>query len=371
MQQAENPRDNFGTPNESRGQQVPTIIKRGERWQARVRRRGYPPQSDTFRTRAAAERWARDVEAKMDAGSFEATSTEARRLTLAEALERYATTVTPKKRGRVRELQRVDFWKAHKLASRPLAAIKPTDVAEHRDQRTAAGLGANSVRLELALLSHVFTVARKDWGMAGLVNPVKETTKPRLVGTERDRRLQPGEEARLLRACRAVGPAWLVHVVVLAIETAMRRGEMARLTADRIRGPIADLGLTKNGARRRAPLSPRALVALRRIRRVLGDRMAMPAASTITHAFTAAAKAAGLQDLHFHDLRHEATSRLFELGLNIAEVAAITGHKTWSQLARYTHPKAEDLAAKLAKKSPPGREALAGRRAARPGDSGP
>ncbi len=330
---------------------MPTIIKRGDRWQARVRRQGYPPQSDTFRTKAAAERWAREVEAKMDAGGFQAVTVEARRMTLGEALTRYATEVTPRKRGSTRELQRVEAWRAHQLAARPLANIKPDDLAAHIRDREAEGCGPNTIRLELALLSHVFTVARKRWGMAGLANPVKDTDKPSTAGTARARRLKPGEEARLLQACEA-GPAWLSPLVLLAIETAMRRGELASLTDDMIEGPIAHLPKTKNGDARDVPLSPAAQDAIEAIRKAQGGRLAMPAAVTMTHAFIDATKAAGLADLHFHDLRREATSRLFERGLGIQEVAAITGHRTWAMLAVYTKPRAEDLAAKLAKKSP-------------------
>lgn len=332
---------------------MPTIIKRGDRWQARVRRRGYPPQSDTFRTKAAAERWARDVEAKMDAGGFEVVTIEARRLTLGDALDRYGREVTPRKRGGTRELQRVEAWRARPLAARLLASIKPDDLGAHIRDREAEGCGPNTIRLELALLSHVFTVARKRWGMAGLLNPVKDTDKPSTAGTARTRRLKPGEEAKLLQACEA-GPAWLAPLVTLAIETAMRRGELAGLTDDAIAGAIAHLPKTKNGDARDVPLSPAAQAAIEAIRKAQGGRLVMPAAITITHAFIDATKAAGLADLHFHDLRREATSRLFEHGLGIQEVAAITGHRTWAMLAVYTRPRVEDLARKLAEKSPPG-----------------
>lgn len=340
------------TENE-RGATVPTIIKRGDRWQARVRRQGYPPQSDTFRTKAAAERWARDVEAKMDAGAFQAVTIEARRVTLGDALQRYAAEVTPKKRGGARERQRIQAWRAHQLAARPLSNIKPDDLAAHIRDREAEGCGPNTIRLELALLSHVFTVARKRWGMAGLLNPVKDTDKPSTTGTARTRRLKPGEEAQLLQACDD-GPAWLSPLVTLAIETAMRRGELASLTDEAIDGVIAHLPKTKNGDARDVPLSPAAQTAIQGIRKAQGGRLVMPAPITITHAFGDATKAAGLQDLHFHDLRREATSRLFERGLGIQEVAAITGHRTWAMLAVYTKPRAEDLAKKLAEKKPAG-----------------
>lgn len=329
-----------------------TITKRGDRYQVRVRRRGFAEQSDTFRTKAAAERWAREVEAKMDAGAFHDLKVEARRMTLADACDKYGREVTPKKRGSVAEAKRLEAWRAHELASRPLAKILPADVAAHRDARLAAKKSPNTVRLELALLSHIYTTARKAWGMSGLINPVAETAKPSKAGTERRRRLLPGEEARLLWAARKTGPKWLPHVIVLAIETGMRRGEIASLTAAHIAGDVASLQTTKNGDARDVPLSPRAQRAIRRA--IRGHRRGkLPLAHEITQRFTTATKEAKIVGLHFHDLRREAVSRLFEMGLQLPEVAAISGHKTWSQLAVYTKPRAEDLARKLAQKKGP------------------
>lgn len=326
------------------------ITKRGERWQARVRRRGYAPQSATFRTKAAAERWARDLETKADEGRH-APVRAAQRMTFAQALDKYEREITPGKRGAQRERQRIKVWRTHPLAPRPLSSIRASDIASHRDQRMALGLSPNTVRLELALISHLYTTARREWDMPGLPNPLDDATKPSTAGTQRNRRLEAGEEKKLLSAC-AEGPAWLAPVVSLAIETAMRRGEIASLSEDKIAGAIARLPMTKNGRARQVPLSPAAQKALQAARKAADGRLRMPPADDISRAFCAAVKAAGLTDLHFHDLRHEATSRLFERGLSIHEVAAITGHQTWSMLARYTHPRAEDLAAKLAKKKP-------------------
>lgn len=326
------------------------IDRRGDRWQARVRRRGYAAQSATFRTKAAAERWARDIEAKADEGRH-APPPGAQRMTLSEALDKYEREITPGKRGAQREKQRITVWKKQAIAARRLAHVRASDMAQHRRERLAAGYSPNTVRLELAVISHLFTIARCEWDMIGLQNPLEDMMKPSTIGTARDRRLEAGEETKLLEAC-AKGPDWLAPVVTLAIETAMRRGEIAGLRDEMIVGPIARLPMTKNGERRNVPLSPEAQAAVEAIRRACGGRLNLPRADGISHHFADAVKAAGLAGLHFHDLRHEATSRLFEKGLSVAEVAAITGHKTWSMLARYTHPRATDLAEKLAKKRP-------------------
>lgn len=323
-----------------------SITRRGDRWQARVRRRGYGEQSAQFRTRAAAERWARSIEQQADHGRT-ATPADARRMTLGAALDRYLREVVPAKRGKAQEEYRIAMWRAEPLAQRALAEVRASDLAAFRDRRLAAGRSANTVRLELAVLSHLYTVARTEWDMAGLRSPLEDLSLPSTRGTARQRRLQPGELWALWKAARQ-GPAWLAPVIVLAIRTAMRRGELAGLRDGMIQGAVARLPMTKNGRPRAVPLAPGAQMALRRVRRAVGALSAMPEASTLSHAFGAAAKAAGLEDLHFHDLRHEATSRLFEAGLALPEVAAITGHLTWSMLARYTHPRAEALAEKLA-----------------------
>lgn len=328
------------------------IEPRGDKWRARVRRTGFAEQSQTFRTKAAAQRWAREIEQAQDQG-HQAPPPEAKRLTLADALDKYEKEVSAEKRGAAQESYRIALWKKQDIALRPLVDITPSDVAEFRNRRKAAGKSANTIRLELMLLSNLFTVARTEWKLARLPNPVADTKKPSTIGTSRSRRLKPGEEVQLLKACRATGPAWLVHLVVFAIETAMRRGEIVAMRDRWIDGPIIDIPLTKNGEARRVPMSPRAQAALSRMRKALGGSLdAMPSKYTVSIYFKRAADRGQLQNLHFHDLRREGTSRLFERGLDLEEVAAITGHKTWAMLAVYTKPRAEDLAAKLAKKKP-------------------
>jgi integrase len=323
------------------------ITRRGGKWNVRIRRRGYPLQSKTFKTKAAAERWAREVEGKIDDHAFVPTAREAERVTLGEALKRYADEVTKKKRSPRPEELKIAKLREHELASRMLATLRSHDFAALRDELEERDLAPNTVRLYLAPLSHLFTIARTEWGYEGLRNPLEDVAKPSTLGTARDRRLHDGELDRLQLAEGA--PAWLPSVITLAVETAMRRGEIAGLHDGCIRGRVARLALTKNGEGRSVPLSPDALAAIATLRQLGGGKLRMPAAATMTHEFAAACQAAGIKDLRFHDLRHEATSRLFERGLALPEVAAITGHKTWAMLKRYTHPKAEKIADKLAR----------------------
>jgi integrase len=145
----------------------------------------------------------------------------------------------------------------------------------------------------------------------------------------------------------------LEPLVVLALETAMRLGELLGLDWPRIKldKRVAFLPLTKNGEPRSVPLSPKAIETLQRIPRNLQNQRVFwtwTRSDSVENAWRRVLLNAEISDLRFHDLRHEATSRLFERGLSLPEVASITGHKTWQMLRRYTHLRAEDLAAKLA-----------------------
>ena len=322
-----------------------TIIKRGERrWQAKVRRRGYPAVSKTFENKARAEQWARHTESEMDAGSF-VSSKEAEKTTLKDALDRYKKEITPHKKGAKQEGNRIEQWKNHPLAKRFLVNIRGMQLAEYRDERLALGKSPITVKNELIIISHLFNTAKKDWGMESLKNPVENMSMPKQP-QGRDRRLLPGEEDKLLE--QAEYP--LYSLIVLAIETAMRQGELLSLTWENVdlKACTAVLSDTKNGSRRVVPLSSSAIQVIKSLPRQLRGRLFPKiSGSRVSHMFLDACRAAKIEGLRFHDLRHEATSRLFEKGLGIMEVAAITGHKTLHMLKRYTHLRAEDLAKKL------------------------
>jgi integrase len=139
-------------------------------------------------------------------------------------------------------------------------------------------------------------------------------------------------------------------MVQLALETAMRQGELRRLRWEHIdlHRRTAHLPDTKNGEARTVPLSTSAVAVLRALPRALhGDLFPGVTTEAVKRSYMRAIRRAGIEGLRFHDLRHEATTRLFEKGLNIMEVASITGHKDLRMLRRYTHQKAEDLARKL------------------------
>ena len=319
-------------------------------WQAQIIRRGHEPQYRTFDTKAEAEAWAAIVESEMARGIF-VSRAEAETTSLGEALTRYLTEVTPTKKPTTAYRERVIGRQlgAHPLASRALASIRGKDMAAYMRQRQADAKGANTIRLELALLSHLFNTARTAWGMESLSNPVDlvKGQRPKLP-QGRDRRLQGDEHARLLSAAQAYGGE-IGPIITWAIETAMRRGEIAAMRWEHLdrQARVLLIPLTKTGTPRRIPLSRAAVAVLDALPHRPDGQVWSMRPDSISQAFERVCKAAGIEGLTFHDLRHEATSRLFEKGLNPMQVAAITGHKTLQMLKRYTHLRAEDLVGML------------------------
>jgi integrase len=269
-------------------------------------------------------------------------------------VDRYVTEVTPTKKGFSQERYRAAQIKKTKLADMPMDRVDGSVIASYRDQRLQE-VSNNTVRLELAFLSVVFEQSRKEWGLA-VSNPVRQIRMPK-PGKPRQRRLEAGEEDALLSACRASGAYYLESFVILAIETGMRFGELAGVQREHVNLTKRTIYLpdTKNGSPRVVPLSSRALAAIQTLPTSIEGRLFSPKPGSIRTAFLIAVQKVKiksgdklLKGLRFHDLRHEAVSRLFEKGLNSLEVGMISGHKTLTMLQRYTHLRSEDLVAKLA-----------------------
>lgn len=181
-------------------------------------------------------------------------------------------------------------------------------------------------------------------------NPILYTRRPK-VQDQRNRRLQGDEESRILEAAvwaeTQDGSMPIARIICFALETAMRRGEIAAMQWKdvNLQRRVVLVSDSKNGESRQVPLSSVAIEALQSLPRNISGRVwGTIHEASVSRAFAKACKRAAIEDLRFHDLRHEATSRLFEKGLNPMQVAAITGHKTLQMLKRYTHLKAEDLA---------------------------
>ncbi len=276
-------------------------------------------------------------------------------ITLGEGLKLYREKVSILKKGYSQESYRIDALMRASIAAQVMRQLQSPDIAGYRDWRlgqknlrTGKPISAATVRLEMSLLSSIFDVARIEWGACG-PNPVTDVRKP-APPPGRDRRLLPREERRIMRYCHNHPTFELYSVIVLALETAMRQGEILKLQWSHInlRQGIAHLPETKNGSKRDVPLSVKAREALIRLGVKTQGRVFGYTANGLKSAWRLMNMRLEIEDLHFHDLRHEATSRLFELGtLDMMEVAAITGHKSLSMLKRYTHLRAVKLVKKL------------------------
>lgn len=327
-----------------------TIRKLRGRWQAQVRRRGMKPRCKSFDTKQEAEKWARDLEAQVDRFGAAPDTRILESTTLGELLERYQREVSPLKRGATQEIQRIDVLRRHDLAYRTLIGLSQQDIATFRDERLQSVAPSTTVR-ELAILSHVLEVGIRDWGLPLAKNVVKLVRRP-VIRNERSRRLTGDEEQRLLDACDAGQIPFFRTILILAIETGMRRGEILGLKWSDISDNrrVVTLAMTKNGSGREVPLSQRAFEALRiwKGHPSVDTSTVFPMrAGTLEQAWRRVLSRAKISGLRFHDLRHEGVSRLFERGLNMMEVSSVSGHKEMRMLRRYTHLCADDLVSRL------------------------
>jgi integrase len=327
---------------------VACFQKRSGAWRVIVKRKGHQTLTRTFDTKGEATVWAREVEGEMDRGVF-ASRVEAESTTLAQLLDRYQREITPQKRGAAMEQSHLRMIVQDPIVHRFVARVAGKELTAYKNRRLTT-VSASTLNRELNILSHVFTVAAQEWHIhLPWGNPVRLVSRPR-VNDKRDRRLVEDEEKRLLAAAKAYGDAGEIGLIITwAIETAMRRGEIAGMRWEHLdrKDRVLLIPETKNGTPRQVPLSTMALGVLDALPRRLDSRVFAIHAASISRAFAETCKAADIEGLTFHDLRHEATSRLFEKGLNPMEVAAITGHKTLQMLKRYTHLKAKDLVGRL------------------------
>ena len=294
------------------------------------------------------------------------------RMTFEAAMKRYLSDVTPTKRPLTQNAEKnragslVAFFGKYSLA-----AITTELIAQYRDARLAGEdrmrdgkaepRAANTVRLDLALLGHLFTVAVKEWGLGLPYNPVLNLRRPS-PGPGRNRRLSAEEESRLFAAVDKHSNPMLSWIVRIAIETGMRSSEIATLRRPQVEleRRIVRLIETKNTLPRTVPLS---MAATESFRLALSNPARPDGTDLIFYGepgrdgqrrpynfnkvWADIKEDVGITDFKFHDLRHEAVSRLVESGLSDQEVASISGHKSMQMLRRYTHLRAEDLVVKL------------------------
>ncbi len=323
------------------------IRKRGTSWQVQIRRRSHPPLCRTFQSKRDAEIWARMVEARLDRTGLPGDYRELKRLKLGDLLLRYRDQVTPRKRSAENETYRIN-----KLLRHPIAAVSLSDLnsglfSAYRDERLAE-VGPQAVRHYLNLLGHVLKIARNDWSIPLDSNPVDRVKKPDLPHS-RKRRLTPHELERLEEASSRGTNNYMLPLIWLALETGMRRGELLAIRWDHIdfEARLLEIPITKNGHPRTIPLSPKTITILEHQKAEEQDRVFPVSTNAVKLAWHRLITRSGIENLHFHDLRHEAISRFFEKGLSVPDVALISGPRDYRMLFRYTHLRAEDIVGKL------------------------
>jgi integrase len=315
-----------------------------------VRMKGCPPQSATFERKTDAKKWAQDTESAIREGRHFKT-VEAKKHTLREMVDRYIENVLIHKPKTYKNQKMQLEWWADTIGYHLLSDVTPALIGECRDKllsettkRKKQRSPATVVRY-MAAISHAFTIAVNEWEWLEY-SPVSKVKKPK-EARGRVRYLDDDERAKLLAACQESGNHYLYVIVVLAITTGMRQGEILGLRwkdIDLLRS-CAVLHETKNGERRRVPIPQFAaqfLVEMSKVRRI-DTPLVFPGNKDpqkpidIRNIWDGAVTKAELEDFRFHDLRHTAASYLAMNGATLAEIAEVLGHKTLQMVKRYAH----------------------------------
>jgi integrase len=343
-------------------------------WQVQIRRKGYPTQTSTFDKKSEAEAWARDVEGDMDKGEFK-DRRNAQNTTLYEVLQRYLEREAPKLKSTESVEFRIEAFKAHKIAKYSMTALTPTVIQAWIEERIREGVSGSTVNRELSVLRSAIKKGILSFEL-NIDNPVHAVHRPK-EAPPRERRLFDGEEDRIITALEVVdrgekgqfaGPqnTWMKPLVIFAIETAMRRGEILSLTWPHVnlKKRTAHLVDTKNGTSRTVPLTQRAAMLLEELPRSIDGKVFPITENALKLSFRRSLERAReryreqckvegsvadpryLVDLHFHDLRHEGASRLAKIFMP-HELAKICGWKDLKMVMRYYQANTEDLLEKI------------------------
>ena len=341
------------------------IQKRGNVFRVRIIRKGYQSQSKTFSTRIEAVKWARKIETEIDQGVIKPSKTLANRmldkqLSFGEAAEHYIKNHSIHKRncrtetGTIRTLIRL--WGQDHVQS-----IDKAKVFAMRDDLLSRGRSGDTVNHYYNAISKIYQMLQTEWLMT-VDNPIKGM-KRLPANPSRTKRINGETETALLLACEQSTSKLLKPIVQFAIETGMRRGEFMGLKWPDIdlANRRAFLHVTKNGEPRQVPLTLKAIQILHEVKNEHPEQVFPLSMDALRRNFERAVRTAKdnwvlsginpFDNCRLHDCRHEALSRLSDAGLNVIELSHISGHKTLTQLARYTHPSHEAIFAKLDEKT--------------------
>lgn len=326
-----------------------TYRKRGEYWQVQIRKRGHPPQSRTFDTKAQGQRWAVMVEREMD----ERGITSGKNITAEQMLEKYRDEVCPLHRGEREDVVRINrVIRDCKWVKLRCEEVLPDHIRAYRDERLQQ-VGQGTVKRELGVLSGAFNHAIKEGWVSVTANPVSLVKRPS-DNKPRSRRVSDAEIDAILLALGYTGDGQTVKdrvglAFLFAIETAMRSGEIINLTWEHVFEKRVHLPKTKNGKARDVPLSSKARSILDVLRKLdLGDPVFQLTTNLRDTEFREATIAARCADLHFHDARREATTRLAKV-LPVETLCRMTGHTDMRiMLSTYYRPDMSEVADLLA-----------------------
>jgi len=313
-------------------------------FKSRIRLKGFPTQTATFRRKSDALKWSSRVESALREGRYFPES-ESSKHTLSEAIARYRRDILPNKSRTT--IPRQDYqlgWWDEQLGKKKLSQIEPSLIVEYRDRLKADGKSNSTIIRYMAILSHLFTIAVREWQWMD-DSPMRKVSKPK-EPRGRVRFLSEEERSRLIHACQESDCPFLLPAVVVSLATGLRKSELFNLTWSNVdlgRGQII-IEDTKNKERKGLPLRGYALELfkeLNKVRRIDSD-LVFPSKYgktpfTIRKPFQRALKKAGIHNFRWHDLRHSCASYLAMNGASSAEIAEVLGHKTLQMVKRYSH----------------------------------
>lgn len=273
---------------------------------------------------------------------FSGASAEAKRATITTLLQRYVEERTPLKSL---QSQRRDMACMQRFVDRfgavNIQGLQPRDVVVYKTDRRREGAAPATINKELGLLRHAYNVAIKEWQWTDR-NPVACVSLER-VRPHRERWLTRDEEARLLEAAAP----WLRPVIVFAVNTGMRRGELMALSWPHVdfERSTATVATSKTDRPRTVPLNASSLAVLleREPSRVRSTLVFVADKDAVSKAFVAAVRHAGIPHIRFHDLRHTFATRLVQAGVDLYVVQRLLGHASPTMTQRYAHHSPDSL----------------------------
>lgn len=316
-------------------------------YRVKVRLRGHPVATATFKRKTDAKQWAQDTESQIRKGQYFKTS-ESKRHTLRELLQRYSDehlANSSKGKRHIAEQRRQLDWLSSDIGDYMLFDLTSSLIIASRARllkRVVRGkpLTKATANRYMATLSHALSIGVREfeWLDDNPMRKIKKLDEPR----GRVRFLSKDERTQLLTAAKADASLYLI--IVLAISTGARKGELLSLTWDAVdleRG-LMTFHETKNGERRTVPLQGHALELMKEHKAKSTSRYVFRARTAdkpmlVDKPFQQLVQKVGLQDFRFHDLRHSAASELAMNGASLGEIAAVLGHKTLAMVQRYAH----------------------------------